>query len=109
MSPATADWREAAMCQYTDPDLWFPDDNQRASPQAMALCRACPSRLPCLESALDSDEKGVWGGFTECVRRHDVRPAHNRGRPLEDIIADADAEFYARADMDARASREAAA
>jgi len=94
------DWRDAARCQYVDPGLWFPEENQQA-PQATALCRTCPSRLPCLEWALDHFEQGVWGGFSENSRIRYVRPARNRGVPLADIIAADDAEAYGRAEESA--------
>ncbi|MEP7022773.1 MAG: WhiB family transcriptional regulator [Actinomycetota bacterium] len=64
----------------SNPQLFFaehPDDLQRAR----ALCGSCPSRLACLDGALQRAEPwGVWGGelFLSGAIIPDKRP---RGRP----------------------------
>lgn len=61
--PHAQDWREAAACQYVDPDLFHPDTGQPTRP-AKAVCAACPVRVQCLEYALEAGERlGVWGGL----------------------------------------------
>jgi WhiB family redox-sensing transcriptional regulator len=36
---------------------------------ALAICRRCPARLPCLAWALDTEQRhGVWGGTTPTDR-----------------------------------------
>ncbi len=87
-------WVDLALCPQVDPDLFFPDPDHKA-PQATALCRSCECRVQCLEWALDHNEAGVWGGFSERSRQ-EVRRLRNLGVPVEDIIADDDARHYAR-------------
>lgn len=66
-----------AACKGTDPALWFDPEyegrqaRQRREAQARAICGGCPSRVPCLEFALDQpDQHGFWGGVTEEGRKH---------------------------------------
>jgi WhiB family redox-sensing transcriptional regulator len=61
--PAPA-WFTDALCHNTNPDLFFPDDFESPLP-AITLCQACPSRQPCLRFALDTHQRGIWGGTTE--------------------------------------------
>ena len=75
-------------CQTTetDADLWFADQPQLLE-EAKDLCRQCPLRAPCLQSAIDREEPwGVWGG--EIFERGTViarkRP---RGRPRKGAVA----------------------
>jgi WhiB family redox-sensing transcriptional regulator len=69
--PAVQDesWRKQALCAQTDPEAFFPDKG--GSPAAaQAICRRCPVQGPCLEWALQHDERfGVWGGLTDRQRR----------------------------------------
>ena len=71
------DWRSAAACQATDPDLFFPVSGSGKSleqvERAKAICAACPVRRDCLAFALRIGQAdGIWGGLTEEERR---RPA----------------------------------
>lgn len=36
---------------------------------ALAICRRCPVKGPCLAWALEHDESGVWGATTEDERK----------------------------------------
>jgi len=92
----------AGPCAETDPELFFPERWQSAAP-AVALCRPCESRLPCLRWALGNYEEGVWGGFSERSRGQ-VRAQIRAGASLEDVIAADDAGFYAREDASAEAA-----
>jgi WhiB family redox-sensing transcriptional regulator len=65
----SSDWRSAALCAQTDPELFFPEKGGSPAP-ALRVCRVCPVRLPCLAFALAGDERhGVWGGLSERERR----------------------------------------
>lgn len=66
-------WRRFALCRGRGPEQFFPSpgagvvQSVRAS---IAMCKQCPSRVACLNYALDNDEDhGVWGGTTERQRR----------------------------------------
>jgi WhiB family transcriptional regulator, redox-sensing transcriptional regulator len=68
------DWRSAAACQDTDPDLFFPVSGSGKSleqvDRAKAICAACPVRRDCLAFALRIGQAdGIWGGLTEEERR----------------------------------------
>lgn len=76
-----ADWRDAAACRGAD-DVMFPDSNTAGIAAAKKLCAACPSRLDCLDWALDNREAfGVWGGLDEAERRAILR---RRGAAVPD-------------------------
>lgn len=61
-------WAELALCAQIDHDPFFPGKGESAEP-AKRICRACLARKPCLEEALDRDEKhGVWGGLSRQQR-----------------------------------------
>jgi len=68
------DWMDEAACRGTDPDLFFPDgDNRSVTNQvrtAKMICRGCPVNLTCLAWSIDSlQEFGIWGGRTDAERR----------------------------------------
>jgi WhiB family redox-sensing transcriptional regulator len=70
------DWLESAICQGTDPDLFFPVGDASSGPtliqiaEAKAVCHRCPVIDQCLSWALDdSPVEGIWGGTTEAERR----------------------------------------
>jgi WhiB family redox-sensing transcriptional regulator len=70
---AEADWRDAAVCATTDPELFFPDKGESSAP-AKRICMACPVRAKCLEDALENREFfGILGGTSERERRRILR------------------------------------
>jgi WhiB family redox-sensing transcriptional regulator len=71
---AVTDWRSLAICQDTDPELFFPVGSTGLAldqiAAAKAVCMQCPARPDCLDYALDSNQdSGVWGGLSEDERR----------------------------------------
>ena len=66
----TRPWWDHAACN--DPevaDLFFPEKGG-GTRTAKRICAGCPVRVPCLDYALDNDERfGVWGGLSERERR----------------------------------------
>ncbi len=68
------DWRLTASCRDTDPDLFFPVGTTGPAIEqidnARAVCHDCPSKKPCLEFALSTNQdSGIWGGTSEEERR----------------------------------------
>lgn len=65
-------WRERAACARTevDSELFFPGKSapQSRIDQARLVCLSCPVRYECLQSALDHNEVGIWGGTTDAQR-----------------------------------------
>lgn len=62
-------WQDLALCAETDPEIFYPEKGggTRAAKQ---VCRACPVRTPCLEFALEHDERwGVYGGLSPNQRK----------------------------------------
>lgn len=71
---APGNWREVASCRDSDPDLFYPLGKGHAAfeqtEEAKLVCRACPSREPCLAFALATrQDLGVWGGTSPEERR----------------------------------------
>ena len=62
-------WQDFAECQYTDPEVFFPEKGGSAR-AAKQICRSCEVRAECLEYALVNGERsGIWGGLSERERR----------------------------------------
>lgn len=63
------EWRDNALCQQVDPDLFFPEKSEQGN-EAKAVCALCPSVADCLEFALQTGQTaGIWGGKGERERR----------------------------------------
>lgn len=62
-------WMEAAACQYTDPEVFFPLKGD-SSLTARRVCHRCPVLASCLQWALATGEDyGVLGGQSVRDRR----------------------------------------
>lgn len=84
----TRDWRNAAACRETDPEIFFPVGDGPAAQQqtddAKAICYRCPVLDTCLRWALDNrQDVGIWGGLTEAERRRLHRRKARSGKPQE--------------------------
>ena len=63
-------WQTRALCPETDPEAFFPEKGG-STREAKKVCEVCEVRGPCLEYALENDERfGIWGGKSERERRH---------------------------------------
>jgi len=101
------DWAARALCAEVSGDLFYPELGEDAE-RAKAVCRGCEVRVECLEYSLEIDDReGIFGGFTERIRRGIARQ-HRAGKPLEDIIAEDDAVHYARLERSAELAEAAA-
>ena len=68
------DWRVAAACRDTDPDLFFPVGSTGPAldqiARAKAVCDQCLAQSSCLQFALSTNQdSGIWGGTSEDERR----------------------------------------
>jgi WhiB family redox-sensing transcriptional regulator len=106
------EWHLRAACQYTDPELFFPDGGGPAAAaavqadQARGVCASCPVRRNCLTHALRGPELyGIWGGLSEReLRAERRRPVP---RAAEVIMAAADARYLRRRRRQAAADERA--
>ena len=56
-------WHDQGLCQYTDPDLFWPEQGGHQSTLAKQICARCPVAAQCLEQAMrDMELDGIWGG-----------------------------------------------
>lgn len=70
-----SDWRHRAACLGSNPDHFFPTDNE-AGATAARTCATCPVRQPCLDFALKHRLFGIFGGTTAKDReRMGARPS----------------------------------
>ena len=66
---------QKGLCLYEDPDLFFPDFDERTAAfayqanEAKKICARCPIVGTCLEYALRFEEYGIWGETTPSERR----------------------------------------
>lgn len=116
---APPDWTRHAACQYTDPDLFFLEEDDLyeaaaiASDQARRVCLGCPVRRECLSFALRTRQvHGTWGGLSE--RQLQAERRTRIVRSLAEVIAEADAAYFRREERrlgaeDAREARGLAA
>jgi WhiB family transcriptional regulator, redox-sensing transcriptional regulator len=68
------EWRQTANCRDTSPDLFFPVGTTGPALEQIAaakiVCDSCPSKEPCLDFALlTNQDTGIWGGTSEEERR----------------------------------------
>src|ERR1700679_108783 len=68
------DWRRAAACRNTEPDLFFPGGTTGPAVDqidaAKRVCRSCEALDPCVDFArAPTEEPGVGGGTSEEDRR----------------------------------------
>ena len=76
MDTENLDWQEQAECRHYDNVLFFgPDqgeselEKQTREAEAKAVCRQCPVIEPCLEFAMETNQKyGIWGGMNDKER-----------------------------------------
>ena len=74
------EWQDYGSCRRYPVEVFFPPAEQEAD-EAKAICETCAVREPCLEYALESDERfGVWGGLTPEERRALILRRRNRAR-----------------------------
>lgn len=62
-------WRDDAACLGTDPEAFFPGKHIGAGP-AREICKRCPVRSECLNTAIANDEGfGIFGGLNRNERK----------------------------------------
>lgn len=63
-------------CKDHPTDWWYPLKGREAfatSKEAIAICKKCPVRIPCLRYALVHETHGIWGGLREGEREIERR------------------------------------
>lgn len=84
------DWHHQALCRE---DLYKPlfrgESGRQKTAQAIAICKRCPVRRPCLaDSFINEEPWGVWGGVGERDRLDLLRaPTRRRAQMIEDLLA----------------------
>ena len=66
------EWQEDAACREFDNVLFFGAEDgeselerQTREAHAKTICNSCPVKQPCLEFAMETNQKyGIWGGLT---------------------------------------------
>jgi WhiB family transcriptional regulator, redox-sensing transcriptional regulator len=68
-------WQDMAACREYDTSLFFGEEGeseiekQAREAHAKSICQRCPVIEPCLEFAMETNQKyGIWGGLTEKER-----------------------------------------
>ena len=74
LAAAEETWRDHALCQDTDPELFFPVGTTghalTSIEHAKRVCRECRVSGDCLDFALETNQdSGIWGGLSEDERR----------------------------------------
>ena len=71
----TLEWQEDAACRLFDNLVFFGEEGeselerQARESKAKSVCRTCPVQEPCLEFAMETNQKyGIWGGLTDKER-----------------------------------------
>lgn len=69
------DWQDLAACRDYDNILFFGEEGeselekQAREARAKTVCQRCPVAEPCLEFAMETNQKyGIWGGLTDKER-----------------------------------------
>ena len=69
------DWQDEAACRSYDNLLFFGEEGeselekQARESRAKVVCQRCPVAEPCLEFAMETNQKyGIWGGLTDKER-----------------------------------------
>jgi WhiB family transcriptional regulator, redox-sensing transcriptional regulator len=69
------EWQEDAACRQYDNVVFFGEEGeselekQGREARAKSICRTCPVQEPCLEFAMESNQKyGIWGGLSDKER-----------------------------------------
>lgn len=80
-------WMVDAACLDHHPELWF-SDNKNAAVMAKEICAGCPSLQPCLQWAIETNERwGIFGGQTYAERVNLRRRANYRASQEESDAA----------------------
>src|SRR5512139_2991901 len=67
--PLTWTWTRWAACRGHPTGWWFPGPGQSISRKALSICERCPVRRQCLDTAVQDELLGIWGGTSENQRK----------------------------------------
>jgi Transcription factor WhiB len=72
-------WHARAACRGMGTDAFFPRLGETGM-EARAICARCPVRRECLATAMNDDERGIWGGQADRDRAQLRRAARDAQR-----------------------------
>jgi WhiB family transcriptional regulator, redox-sensing transcriptional regulator len=84
-----SDWRDSAACRGAPAGLFWGSEREllaerrRREARAKAYCARCPSRTPCQEFAIGTQQGGeiIWGGMNLKERKDERRRRSRRVGP----------------------------
>lgn len=58
-------WQDFALCPIFPPSIFFEEyeTDVRTARLTDEICLSCPVRVACLQSGIENNEWGVWGGI----------------------------------------------
>jgi WhiB family redox-sensing transcriptional regulator len=71
--PVSLDWRREAACTAYPNVWWFPGATEKATKNALQICRGCVVRAECLDYAMNdryARDNGIWAGTTPQERKN---------------------------------------
>ena len=69
IKPPSFDGSQPCYGLTTDTFFAEPENEQRMKMVLGPICNTCGFNIPCLQWALDNNERGIWAGTTEQDRR----------------------------------------
>lgn len=86
-------WKDEAACKGLDLNLFFGDDPgtrpalRRSTLRTTGqICHSCPVERECLSSALEHDERGIWGGTSRRQRRDYIPMIAAGTMTIEEVV-----------------------
>ncbi len=81
-------WRDLSLCRGTDTELFFDlyESNVQIAKTTDEMCLSCPIMKQCLQSGIDNQETGVWGGIWLTIGKVDNNRNKHKTQEVWDEI-----------------------